>query len=190
MASLAGEWVHADDSSYRYFATDDGGTLTLQARHVVPVDAGFVPRRFGLPPSPSIDAGALRALDAGAHAGTDAGPAPAVPDAGPEASDAGTEEPLESERLPPPAPYPSPTVTLERTTHGFVGQTTAAVMHPAGRECPVTFKTEVVSCDDGGLTLRSESAVVVGELCKAPAHPQPAVALVHRLIRPPSDAGL
>lgn len=186
MASLAGEWVHADDSSYRYFATDDGGTLTLTVRHVVTVDAGFVPRRFGLLPSLAPGAGPPRPTDAG----TDAGAAPTVPDAGSEERDAGTEAGVEAERLPPPAPYPSPTVTLERTTHGFVGQTTAAVMHPAGRECPVTFKTEVVSCDDGGLTLRSESAVAVGELCKAPAHPQPAVALVHRLIRPPPDAGL
>ncbi len=175
MASLEGEWVHADDSSYRYLGFDDGGTLTLVVRHLVSMDAGFVPRRFGVKPLVAPDAGAPGPADAGLDAWEDAG----VPDAGPS----------EASRPPPPLPFPSPRVTLERTTHGFVGETTATVTHPAGRECPVTFKTEVMSCMDGGLTLRSEAAVAVGDLCKAPAHPQPAAVLVHRLIRPTLDAG-
>lgn len=40
LADLSGEWVHAFDSSYRYFATDDGGTLTLVAYRGWPTDAG------------------------------------------------------------------------------------------------------------------------------------------------------
>ncbi len=104
----------------------------------------------------------------------DGGP---LTDAGPP-SDAGT--PLDV------GPRTVATVTLNRTPRGFVGEANATVTHPVGRACPGRWKTEITSCRDGGLWLRSESEVALGEGCEPPANPQPPIALEHHLTRAPS----
>jgi hypothetical protein len=166
---LSGAWVHADDHSWRYDATDDGGSLHLVvSRTDAPLDAGFRPRRF----RPELDAG---------H---DAGPgdAGAARDAGP-AADAGLS--LSSEPADAGAPSNLVQIVLERTPSGFLGNTIATLAHPAGRSCEVRFRTEVVSCDDAGLTLSTQSATPLGDGCQLPAKPQPVPSVRHQLIRPP-----
>ncbi len=152
--------MHNDDPSWRYHATDDGGTLTfVVTRGDAPVDAGFRPRLFrdaGLP-------------DAGASP-RDAGPL--LADAGADAEDAG--RPTTLIRL-----------TLERTPAGFIGRTSATLPHPLGRSCEVSFKTELLSCADGGLVLRTESATAVGDTCQSPAKAQPVPLAEHQLRRAP-----
>lgn len=56
---LGGVWVSAADPSFRYDATDDGGTLTLTLRRVRPADAGFRPRVFRDAGQADADGGAL-----------------------------------------------------------------------------------------------------------------------------------
>jgi hypothetical protein len=48
--SLAGEWEHQDDPSYRYTASDDGGVLTLLPRRVTDEgdDAGATPEGMSI----------------------------------------------------------------------------------------------------------------------------------------------
>ncbi len=95
-------------------------------------------------------------------------------------------QPLENaEKLAPtlPAPPPAAVVTLVRTPKGFSGVALAQLRHPAGRTCPAQWKTEVLSCLDGGLTLRSESMVALSEACLPPLNPQPTLWLEHRLQR-------
>jgi hypothetical protein len=175
LGDLSGAWVHATDPSYRYDATDDGGTLTLVVSRFFAVDAGFRPRQFRL------DAGAPDAgpLDAG-H--SDAGRPPAdgglVDDGGPAASspdDAGVAD----------AGPVTVLVILERTTHGFVGETRASLDHPSGRRCEAHFHTEVLSCGDAGLQLTTDTAASLGEDCQPPARAQSVPRAEQRLIRPP-----
>lgn len=40
LANFGGSWRHADDQTWRYSATDDGGTLQLLAFRVFPSDGG------------------------------------------------------------------------------------------------------------------------------------------------------
>lgn len=82
-------------------------------------------------------------------------------------------------------PSPGSVVTLFRTPAGFAGEAVAQVAHPVGRTCQARWKTEVLSCLDGGLTLRSEAEVALGDVCQPPVNPQPTHFLEHRLIRTP-----
>lgn len=178
---LSGEWVHAEDHTWHYDATDDGGSLRLVVtRAEAPVDAGFRPRRF----RPEVDAG----LDAGradAGFGRDAGltfDAGAGSDAGPPADAGDADAGLE---LADAGPSNLVRIVLERTPSGFLGNTIAPLAHPTGRLCEVRFRTEVVSCDDAGLVLSTESSAPLGDACQLPARPQPVPAVRHLLIRPP-----
>ena len=82
---------------------------------------------------------------------------------------------------------PAAFVILNRTSAGFIGESIAMVSHPVGRTCEARFKTEVLSCGDGGLTLRSQSEIALGDVCQAPANPQPTVSLEHHLVRAPQS---
>lgn len=95
------------------------------------------------------------------------------PDAGPAVTDAGFPQ------------SPTSVVTLLRTPAGFAGEAVAQVAHPVGRTCEARWKTEVLSCLDGGLTLRSEAEVALGDVCQPPVNPQPTHFLEHRLVRAP-----
>lgn len=158
----AGAWVHADDATWTYDAEDDGGQLTLRSLHVVVRDAGFSPRTF------RRDAGVTR----------DAGP---TPDAG--TVDAGDEGG---------SSLTGPSVVLQRTDAGFVGETLATFRHPTGRLCEVRFPTRLLSCD-GGLWLESHDSAAVGDGCQAPANPAAPGVRQHHLLRSgnsaPNDAG-
>ncbi len=81
------------------------------------------------------------------------------------------------------APAPAAIVTLQRTPAGFVGDAVAQVPHPVGRTCQARWKTEVLSCTDGGLTIRSQSEVALSDVCQPPVNPQPTLSLDHPLIR-------
>lgn len=98
----------------------------------------------------------------------------------------------------PPAQEPSdaglaasaaPDVLLERTAQGFVGQTRGRAFLRSGQSCAVSFPTEVLACEDGGLVLRAASRVMVDESCK-PAPKGPSTAMrEHRLTREPAATG-
>jgi hypothetical protein len=176
LADLSGAWVHADDPTWRYDGVDDGGTLTLRVtRAEAIVDAGFRPRHFRAERDAGLDAGVPHRPDAGLNGARDAGPDAGAdagePDAGQAASDAGSSNLVR--------------VVLQRTSAGFIGNTIASLAHPSGRLCEVRFRTEVVSCEDAGLTLSTESAAPLGDECQLPARPQPVLQLRHLLIRPP-----
>jgi hypothetical protein len=208
LADLSGSWVHATDPSYRYEATDDGGTLTLVVSRFIVVDAGFRPRLFRVDAG-SPDAGApASSLALHADAGREARPSDAgspdagardagAPDAG--ARDAGAPDAGARDAGAPDSGAPdggssagSPDagavlvlVVLERTTHGFVGETRATVDHPSGRRCEAHFHTELLACGDAGLQLTTDTAAALGEDCQAPARAQPVPRAEQRLIRPP-----
>lgn len=193
---LDGVWLHEADPTFRYVARDDGGTVVFSVEHHLARDAGFVPRRFGKPVDAGADAGA--APDGGALGGSAFLPDAGLPADGGRATDAGADDAglpatasalvLDSDGCMPSAPSPT-TVVLQRTGDGFVGQTHAMLLHPTGRWCEVTFRTEVLACGDGGLTLRTETGRALGEECQAPAHPLPEPLVVQRLVRPSLDAG-
>ena len=81
------------------------------------------------------------------------------------------------------AQSPSSVVTLIRSPSGFAGEAVAQVTHPVGRTCEAHWKTEVLSCLDGGLRLRSQAEVPLGDVCQPPVNPQPSLFLEHRLVR-------
>jgi hypothetical protein len=83
------------------------------------------------------------------------------------------------------APSPNAVVTLFRTPMGFTGEAVGPISHPVGKTCQAHWKTEVLSCGDAGLRLRSESEVALGDVCQPPIHPQPTVWLEHHLHRVP-----
>lgn len=97
--------------------------------------------------------------------------------AAPEASDAG-----------PPASAAAD-VLLERTSQGFVGQTRGRAFLRSGQSCAVSFPTEVLACEDGGLVLRAASRVLVDETCKPAPRGAATAMLEHRLTREPAAAG-
>lgn len=158
MADLSGQWVHATDATYGYDATDDGGTLRLVVRRLPALDAGFRPRLF------RADAGR-------ASSATEAGQPAQEADAGPLGDGGEGEAPV--------------VVVLERTAHGFVGETRATVDHPSGRRCEARFHTEVLACPDGGLVLAAQSATALGDACQAPANALPVPRIEQRLQRAP-----
>jgi hypothetical protein len=88
-----------------------------------------------------------------------------------------------------------PSILLERTPKGFVGRARGVGILQSGEVCPVVeFLTEVVSCDDAGIVLRSAASARVDEACRPPELAGPAPLLEQRLnrIRPPQatpDAG-
>lgn len=84
---------------------------------------------------------------------------------------------------PPVTPAPAAIVTLQRTPAGFIGDAVASVPHPVGRTCEARWKTEVLSCTDAGITLRSQSEVALSDVCQPPVNPQPTLSLDHPLIR-------
>ncbi|HSP77652.1 MAG TPA: hypothetical protein VLQ93_03940 [Myxococcaceae bacterium] len=80
-------------------------------------------------------------------------------------------------------------IILERTPEGFVGQTRATTFTPSGEPCPVHFPTEVVACDDAGLTLRSVAATALDEDCRPAPQEGRQVWREQRLVRGAPDAG-
>ena len=141
------------DAPFQYDAIDDGGTLTLLVSRPFVPDGGPRWRQFVKPRLISADGGASES--AAARGPVDAG-APRAPVA---------------------------VVTLQRTPGGFVGEAVAKLPHPIGRTCEAHWKTEVLSCLDGGLTLRSQSEVALSDVCQPPVNPQPTLSLDHRLLR-------
>lgn len=82
---------------------------------------------------------------------------------------------------------PNPvSVSLFRTARGFVGQTDAVLFVATGRACPVTFPTEILACEDAGLTLRSAISSAVDESCEPSQAAAHGVMAEHRLVRAPS----
>ncbi|MCE9667413.1 hypothetical protein LY474_06255 [Myxococcus stipitatus] len=94
-------------------------------------------------------------------------------------ADGGTESPDAS----------SASIVLERTPAGFVGQTRATGFTGSGAPCPVSFPTEVVACDDAGLTLRSVASTSIDEGCQPSRSGPPPVRLQQVLLRNTPDAG-
>jgi hypothetical protein len=155
LESLAGQWLHEDDASYRYSIEDDGGLALFLAHRQSITDGGFRPRRFSQQ--------------------RDAGDGAELADGG--AADGGAADGASSASSVP------ATIALQRTPQGFVGWTRSPVQHPSGRWCQARFRTEVLSCGDGGLTLRSEAGGTLGDTCEPPPNPAPEPSLVHRLRR-------
>jgi len=94
--------------------------------------------------------------------------------------DAGTEPPESS----------TASIVLERTPGGFVGETRATGFTGSGAPCPVAFPTELVACDDAGLTLRAVASTSIDEGCRPSRSGPPAVRLRQVLLRDTPDAGL
>ena len=184
LENLSGEWTHAEDPSFHYAGEDDGGTLTLVVHREFPDAGGFRPRRFVRDAGARVERAPGPGTDAGVDAGGDAGPSDSTLD-----GDAGALEPGPDGGAPTLEPLATPVIVLQRTPRGFVGLTSATVQHPTGRSCTAAYPTELVACADGGLLLRTRSAIALGDTCEAPASPGPVVTAQHRLIRPVPDAG-
>jgi len=85
-------------------------------------------------------------------------------------------------------------IWLARTPRGLVGQARAIAFVPSGQPCPVEFLTEVISCDDAGILVRSAASAAVDESCRSQQSPSPTAMMEHRLLRqatstPGVDAG-
>ena len=80
-------------------------------------------------------------------------------------------------------------ILLQRTPHGFVGETRATGFAGSGTPCPVVFPTEVLSCADAGLTLRSVASTSIDEGCRPAPSGGPTVKLQQVLLRGAPDAG-
>jgi hypothetical protein len=184
LVDLSGDWVHATDPTYRYLATDDGGTLSLTVVRVEPPDAGFHPRKFRDAGVPVAAPGKKGRADAGVarDAGTtvDAG---SPPDGG-----CGTDggAPCELESSDAGAPGPAVQLVLTRTGKGFVGATRLTVQHPSGRDCEADFPAEVVDCRDGGLVISATPSVSLGDGCQPPEREASGAPVRHVLRRPGS----
>lgn len=152
--NLSGDWAHAEDTSYRYTAIDDGGSLDLEVARLFAIDAGR--------PLPAFLRRAR--LDGGSAA--------------PQAPPIATAELRRSVDT---------HVHLERTPRGFVGETVAQVLHPAGRTCTARYPTSVLACTDAGITLRTGGSIPLGEACQSPPRAVDAPPLEHLLVR--ADAG-
>jgi len=59
----------------------------------------------------------------------------------------------------------------------------------SGTPCPVVFPTEVVSCADAGLTLRSAASTSIDEGCRPAPSGAPTVRLQQVLLRGAPDSG-
>lgn len=181
--SLAGDWQHQDEPTFRYHFEDDRLDATVWVYRVFPppvVDAGSPSKLFPRP--------------------TDAGVKPAPPDAGMPFDagaplDAGPPDPTHHHPLPAdllprdggPALLATAVIHLQRTPQGFVGEAEMLHLLPSGRECRATFATRITACTPSTLTLSSATSTPVGEGCQTPSLPQPAAMLEHRLAR--TDAG-
>lgn len=188
-ASLAGPWVLASDPGWRYLARDDGGTLELLVTQAgAPPDAGWRPRRFLARPDAGTDG------DAGHPAAGDPRGVPGEPGAAgreaqaaaPGSTDGDAGRPAGEVPRGPPGEPGAPVrdsaaggapvrLVLERTPGGLVGLTRV----PAPGGCAAVFRTEVLGCEDGGLVLRSQASLAVGEGCAAAPGPD----RVDRLVR-------
>jgi hypothetical protein len=60
----------------------------------------------------------------------------------------------------------APTIELERTPHGFEGQTRATGFNGEQKPCPLTFPTAVTACDAKGITLETAHTALVDEHCR------------------------
>lgn len=83
-------------------------------------------------------------------------------------------------------------ISLQRSAEGFIGSTQAEVYNSAGHLCPVAFPTEVIGCDDAGLTLRSTASAAIDDSCRSPPRGPTPVRVTQRLLREsssPRDAG-
>ena len=80
-------------------------------------------------------------------------------------------------------------IVLQRTPEGFVGETRATGFTGGGVPCPVAFPTEVVSCAEAGLTLRSATSTSIDEGCRPAQTGAPTVRLQQVLLRGAPDAG-
>ncbi len=79
-------------------------------------------------------------------------------------------------------------IWLARTPGGLVGQARAIAFVPSGQPCPVEFLTEVISCDDAGILLRSAASAAVDESCRSPQSASHAAMMEHRLLRQAASA--
>ena len=84
-------------------------------------------------------------------------------------------------------------VVLTRSAHGFTGASYSAQLpesEPGSvkRRCPIAVPTEVIGCDDGGLTLRAQEKVWVGPGCESPSVTPPVIWLEQRLVHAPATA--
>jgi hypothetical protein len=84
----------------------------------------------------------------------------------------------------------TPSIVLQRTPEGFVGETRATGFTGSGAPCPVVFPTEAVACDTRGLTLRSAASTAIDEGCQAAPAGAPGVRLEQVLLRGAPDAGM
>ncbi len=110
----------------------------------------------------------------------------------PDSADGGLSAPvnLPSDLLPRdagPGRLASAVIHLRRTPKGFSGEAETLHLLASGQECQAAFATQVTACTPSTLTLLSATSTPIGEGCQAPALPQPAVMLEHRLAR--TDAG-
>ncbi len=80
-------------------------------------------------------------------------------------------------------------IVLQRTPEGFLGETRAMGFAGSGTPCPVVFPTEVVSCADAGLTLRSAASTSIDEGCRPAPSGAPTVRLQQVLLRGAPDSG-
>ncbi|MCP3061853.1 hypothetical protein LXT21_24010 [Myxococcus sp. K38C18041901] len=80
-------------------------------------------------------------------------------------------------------------IVLQRTPGGFVGETRATGFTGSGAPCPVAFPTELVACDDAGLTLRAVASTSIDEGCQPSRTGPPPVRLKQVLLRETPDAG-
>jgi hypothetical protein len=76
-----------------------------------------------------------------------------------------------------------PSLQLARTPKGFVGLATGTGFTSAGHPCPVTFATELIECNDGGIVLRTAASASINDACQSPQTGPPPVQVIHRLIR-------
>lgn len=84
----------------------------------------------------------------------------------------------------------SPSIVLQRTPAGFVGETRAIGFSGAGTPCPVVFPTEVVRCTDAGLTLRSATSTSIDEDCRTAPKGAASARMEQVLLRGAPDAGV
>lgn len=73
-------------------------------------------------------------------------------------------------------------IVMTRSSSGFAGAIAQTVYPAPGAACVVAFPTEVVACDDAGITLSSAESVDVDQACGSPPDAG-SVRKMHRLER-------
>lgn len=76
-------------------------------------------------------------------------------------------------------------IVLDRTPNGFFGATRARLTDDQGRDCEVSFHTELLECGDGGLRLKTEPFADLDESCQVLRRSTPTSFVEHRLVRAP-----